>query len=257
MSETIHSYPWYPADWRGSEVVATMTIEERGLYRELLDFCWEIGDLPESQDSLRKLARAEKSEWKRCWPKIEQLFPIGPDGRRHNPKVDERRGELTRWHEGRREAGKRGAAKRWHGSANGCAIAEPLAELWLSNSHPHPHPSKNNPPTPLLAKPEPEPQLPPDCSDAYEYFKLEYIGEVPHDLWQRFPQYVNGAVDLLVANLSAWMRTRKYSDGFGGNADRFLRSGVWRAPPKPELMRRKTRHEEVLEMLDDHSERTG
>lgn len=72
-------------------------------------------------------------------------------------------------------------------------------------------------------------------SGAYEFFCREYIGEVPQDLWQRFGRYVNGHLGELVTNLPLWMRTRKYAEGYGGNGEKFLRSGVWRAPPREEL----------------------
>jgi uncharacterized protein YdaU (DUF1376 family) len=108
----IHSYPWYPADWRGSEAVMAMTMEERGLYHELLDHAWETGSLPTDEAVLRKIAQATEREWRRSWPKVRQQF-VEHDGRLSHRKIDERRPELEAWHRSRRDAGRVGGLKRW------------------------------------------------------------------------------------------------------------------------------------------------
>jgi len=128
----LHSYPWYPADWLLSETRMGMTLEERSIYRDLLDHCWQDGSLPLSSRVLASIAGASRSEWEKCSAAVLAQFEQR-DGRLYHRKIDERRPDLVRWHSGRSEAGKKGAEKRWlshssaidsaTGSANGSVVA--------------------------------------------------------------------------------------------------------------------------------------
>lgn len=88
-----------------------MTSEQRGVYRELLDHCWETGSLPTEELVLFKISRATKCEWRRSWPVVSRQF-FEEKGRLRNQKVDEKRPEIERWHEQKRNAGKRSGAVR-------------------------------------------------------------------------------------------------------------------------------------------------
>jgi len=107
----LHSYPWYPADWRDSETRAAMSMEEHGIYRELLDYCWVEGTLPTSHKLLIKLTGCTAEEWERssasALTKFEEI-----DGRLHHRRVDDRRPELVRWHEQKAEGGRRSGEVR-------------------------------------------------------------------------------------------------------------------------------------------------
>lgn len=110
-----------------------MTLEQRGLYRELLDHCWEHGSIPNSDVVLRRILRVSEREWKRAWPTVrEQFFEV--DGRLHNSKVDERKPSLDAWHENRREAGRKGGLSKRASSASSSAKAQPVADLKPSAS---------------------------------------------------------------------------------------------------------------------------
>lgn len=126
----LHSYPWYPADWRGSETRMAMTLEERAIYRDLLDHCWEEGSLPTNPRVLAGIAGASAEEWERCGENVLAPFEF-IDGRYHHRKVNERRPELVEWHEARKQAGRKGAESRWQ--KDGSAIAQP------SHSHSSPN----------------------------------------------------------------------------------------------------------------------
>jgi uncharacterized protein YdaU (DUF1376 family) len=117
----LRSYPWYLDDWRGSETVAEMNLEEKGMFRELLDRCWELGSLPVDESLLRRFCGGSAWEWKRSWPRVSQQF-YEADGRLHNSKVDEKRPDIEHWKAERSESGRKGAWRRWHGSA----MAQPL-----------------------------------------------------------------------------------------------------------------------------------
>lgn len=110
----IHSYPWYFQDWRDSESRMAMTMEERGLYRELLDYAYKDGSLPADEATLRKIAGATEKEWKRSAPKALARFRKSTeDGRLYHHRVDSVLVEVERWHEQRRNAGIKSAeAKR-------------------------------------------------------------------------------------------------------------------------------------------------
>lgn len=107
----IHSYPWYPADWRGSQEVISLTAEQRDVYRNLLDACWVDGSLPNNCTVLHRLSMADASEWARSWPKVRKLFRL-KNRRLHHPKVDEKRPHLIDWHEQKSKAGKRSVESR-------------------------------------------------------------------------------------------------------------------------------------------------
>ena len=133
----IHSYPFYFADWRGSEAVLGMTLEEKGLYRELLDDRWASGSLPVDESLLRKICRASSREWKRSWAKVSLQFNL-IDGRLHHPKVDEKRSQLVAWHDNRQECGRLGGLTKWQklrsSSANGSASSSALADGYPSST---------------------------------------------------------------------------------------------------------------------------
>ena len=65
----IKSYPWYLDDWFASETRASFNLAERGLYREMLDFCWYYGSLPPDVKLLAKLVLFAGKTWEKGTPK--------------------------------------------------------------------------------------------------------------------------------------------------------------------------------------------
>ncbi|MGD0577706.1 MAG: DUF1376 domain-containing protein [Bryobacteraceae bacterium] len=106
------SYPWYTSDWRTCLQVLNMTAEQRGVYRDLLDVCWEWGDLPTDLGELQRLSLATPAEFERTWPAIRLMFAEF-DGRLHNRKVDERRPFVLTQKEKRADKGRLAARARW------------------------------------------------------------------------------------------------------------------------------------------------
>ncbi len=74
MSDVYSWYPWFTGDWQSSGTARAMSLEERGLYRELLDQQWNLGSLPIDEAQLRRLAGASEKEWKRSWPAVREKF---------------------------------------------------------------------------------------------------------------------------------------------------------------------------------------
>jgi uncharacterized protein YdaU (DUF1376 family) len=85
--------PWYPRDFasstRGWPLIA------RGLYRELLDVQWDMGSLPAEPGDLRAIIGASPREWSIAWPFVEPKLPLGADGRRQNPRLEQHRAKAA------------------------------------------------------------------------------------------------------------------------------------------------------------------
>lgn len=115
----VHSYPWYPADWRGSEARMTMTLEERCIYRELLDHHYEQGSLPNDPRALRIIAGCDKEEFERAWPRVSKQF-YEQDDRLYQARVLEKLIELGELSDKRKAIAQK-AAKARHKHAQSTA----------------------------------------------------------------------------------------------------------------------------------------
>ena len=104
---TLHSYPFYIADWRTSETVTSMTAEERDCYRNLLDANWMHGDLPADEDALLPLSLQREKVFQKTWPKVKHLFPPTDSGRLCNPKVAAKRPDILKQKVKQREGAKK------------------------------------------------------------------------------------------------------------------------------------------------------
>ena len=116
--------PWYPRDFASS--THGWPLVARGAYRELLDIAWDIGSLPADPKKLRDMIfRDERpAKWFEIWEAyLEEKFPVGADGRRRNPRLEEHRQEAERKYEARARAGQQGgkakAERARHISGNG------------------------------------------------------------------------------------------------------------------------------------------
>lgn len=118
---SLHWYPWFAGDWRRSEDVRTMTMEQRGLYRELLDEQWETGSLPAKPDVLARLVGASAKEWARCWPAVSPKFILNAEGRLVNPRMaavrEAQRGRYQVFHNRAAKA----ADSRWGDASSGAS----------------------------------------------------------------------------------------------------------------------------------------
>ena len=105
-----------------------MTFAERGIYRDLLDFCWYYGSLPSDEKVLKRLLlgtwKGTQSGPSRVLKKVLNRFIISDDGRYHHPKVDEKRNSLVELSLSRGKAGQKGGLKK----AKSLAIAKVLLE---------------------------------------------------------------------------------------------------------------------------------
>ena len=107
------SYPWYFQDWFGSTARAEMTLEERGLYREVLDLCYQDGSVTSDPSFLRRHVHADEEEFERAWPAVKERLESREDGRLTHRKVREKLAELIRLKEMRCQKGQKAIRARW------------------------------------------------------------------------------------------------------------------------------------------------
>ena len=124
----IFYYQWLFNDWLGSGTRAEMTLEDRAIYRDLLDHQAAKESLPDSAQALANMAMCSPAQIKAFLERWDKLFPRGEDGRRRNAKMAVVRSAALDSRESRSSAGRKGAEARWKrkadGKANGNAIAD-------------------------------------------------------------------------------------------------------------------------------------
>jgi uncharacterized protein YdaU (DUF1376 family) len=127
-------FPWYCRDWLGSPTRRYLESPRARLaYLELLFYCWDgEAKLPADPKELRKLAECSEQEWDEFGTKIlEKFVPYG-EGVITNKKVLGLWKGRKAFQKSKKEAGRKGAAKRWH--KDGTAIGLPLAKNAYSHS---------------------------------------------------------------------------------------------------------------------------
>lgn len=103
--------PWYPRDFASS--TRGWTINERGIYRELLDCQWDMAGLPGNPDEMRLMIGATPDEWLAGWPRCECKFPIDSDGHRRNPRLERHRAHSLSLYGRTRKRAQGAAEARW------------------------------------------------------------------------------------------------------------------------------------------------
>jgi len=82
MSNSLPWYPWFPNRWFGSLKAKKMNYEEKGIYRELLDWQWQgSGYLPSDMEELNEIVHVDLKKH----PRVLSLFPVIDSERRANP----------------------------------------------------------------------------------------------------------------------------------------------------------------------------
>lgn len=97
-----------------------LSLTEHGAYTVLLDHYYSTGrPLPRAADALHRLCRATtKIEQQAVNSVVEQFFPVGDDGLRHNWRADD---ELAKWEEkaeANRQVGRLGGRPRRNPNGN-------------------------------------------------------------------------------------------------------------------------------------------
>jgi len=80
--------PFFTDDWLGSSAVRMMTFEQRGIYIELLLFCWKDGSIPKNNAEILKLIAAKPHFNSKKLKPVLDCFYEDSDRLRHK-KIDE------------------------------------------------------------------------------------------------------------------------------------------------------------------------
>ena len=172
-ADMLNSYPWYISDWRESETRNSLTLSQRGLYRELLDYCYLEGSLPGDRSMLFRIAGCSamaEAEHSLSTPRalavrdlssararlghdlstVLALFKLDEStGRYHHPKVDETLPKLFSYHKQKSHAGiKSGQARRERALNGRSEVVDENREPCTSTCT-TPSKEEEPPPTPL------------------------------------------------------------------------------------------------------------
>lgn len=108
-ADSLAMMPWFPRDF----IAATraMSIAERCAYRELLDFQWELGVLPNDESRLARLIGFTDAEFADAWPGIRHKF-VEHAGGLVNKRLEEHRVKALEQRDKKRRAAESTNAKR-------------------------------------------------------------------------------------------------------------------------------------------------
>jgi uncharacterized protein YdaU (DUF1376 family) len=147
--------PWFPGDFMRS--TRGWSVTAKGVYRELLDAQWDMGDLPSEPAELASLIGATPTEWRAGWVKCESKFPICEHGARRNARLEAHRAKSVDLTERRQKGAAKTNAQRYgeralngshsERSATQSALASISDPIHLRSDPIHSVP--NDPPQPL------------------------------------------------------------------------------------------------------------
>jgi uncharacterized protein YdaU (DUF1376 family) len=86
-------YSMYPKDFDSDDAVRAMEDCELGLYIRCLNHSWINDGLPADPEEIRRRFRDAPEEFARKWKRVELCFPVGPDGKRRNPRQERERAQ--------------------------------------------------------------------------------------------------------------------------------------------------------------------
>jgi hypothetical protein len=119
-----------------------MTFEERGIYIDLLAYCWREGSIPTDPEGLSRLLNTAIETVHRTWPAIAPCF----DDHGRNWRLDKERRAMDKRRKAMSDAGILGNERRWGGdrlaiakdrsaSAEGGGAGSDLRDELFLNSH--------------------------------------------------------------------------------------------------------------------------
>lgn len=119
---------WFWIDrWTGSSAFL-LSLEARGLYREMLSQAWRRGArLPNNHEAIRRAIGATLEEWERTWPLVERYWRVDGDDLVNDTQL-EVYGEALSRQQKQTERARMGGYARWGrrpGNAQASAQAEP------------------------------------------------------------------------------------------------------------------------------------
>lgn len=236
---SLHYYEWDVARWSTSQTRDVLDATGRGIYRELLDRCYIQGSIPADPVLQSGIAACTVEQMERYWPLMKHHFRTRKNapGKLENPFANVFRKQFYAY---TKQQAKNRSNRRTHKSNadsdirnDGCTDVQRSSNLyykeknididtkeqWKGENH-----NGNPPPLPSAVEP-------------FDHFREVFVGAIPDTTWRVFGAVVQSVADLhaVIHNTRLWMRTKRYADGFH-DAEKFLRSGVWRRPPPAKLL---------------------
>ena len=122
------AFQFYAKDWLADQRVATLTLEEKGAYIELLASAWVEGSIPADVGAIAALLRIRPAKAEKVWTVLSGFFLQAPGlpGRLVNRRLEVEREAMDRYRAGQAEKGRAGNRKRWSSDRSGdpSAIAD-------------------------------------------------------------------------------------------------------------------------------------
>ena len=106
------AFQFYAGDFLSDLKVASMNMEERGIYITLLAYSWLENGLPDNPEKLARLC-GNPDGWESSWLTVGECFFLADDGKLYNSKMEEIREELISYKNKMSSAGKKGMESRW------------------------------------------------------------------------------------------------------------------------------------------------
>jgi len=136
------AFQWYPADWLSDMRVRLLPWAAKGLYVDLLCYCWREGYIPADISAIAQLCGChDLAMIEQC---LELFCATDDPTKLTHKRLEKERVKQNDHRNERSESGKKGAKARWNkgkqqqtkqdSSANGSAIKQPLAKNGSSSS---------------------------------------------------------------------------------------------------------------------------
>lgn len=104
----------------------------------LLAAAWVQEGLPDDDDVLCRITGLTPKQWRAVWPLVEPKFPIGRDGRRINPEMEDGRAEAIKLAKINQARSKKASRARW-GKLSLVRSPERSSEESSEDPHTHTH----------------------------------------------------------------------------------------------------------------------
>jgi uncharacterized protein YdaU (DUF1376 family) len=114
-------FPFYPAEWLGSQQIAMMDIAAQGCYIRLLAYCWRDGFIPDDLAQLRLLCVTDAKRMRDAWQTLSRVFVVAADrpGFLVSPRLEEHRTAAIEMHAKRSAAATEAANARYAKDSGG------------------------------------------------------------------------------------------------------------------------------------------
>jgi hypothetical protein len=129
------AFQWYPADYLADMRVRMLSWASRGLYVDLLCYCWREGWIPSDSSAIAQLTGCHDSATVEPCLALFEVDPSDP-ARLVSKRLNEEREKQAAHRKERSESGARGARKRWSGRGDAPATPQPPKASSSANGKP-------------------------------------------------------------------------------------------------------------------------